>query len=49
MAKPKVGKAGQILERIEIPVERDTRRLVEYVCGSNYYVEGEDVKVKRNF
>lgn len=28
-----------------IPVETDTRRLVRYVCGSNYYQEGEDIQV----
>lgn len=48
-AKPKIGKAGAIQEEIVIPAESDTRRLVEYVCGSNYYVEGEDVKVNKKF
>lgn len=46
LGKSKVGKAAPIVEAIDIPVERDTHRLVEYVCGSNYHEEGEDVKVK---
>lgn len=28
-----------------MPVEQDPKKLVNYVCGSNYFVEGEDVKV----
>lgn len=41
----KVGKAGPIVEKIKIPVEKDPHKLVNYVCGSNIYVEGEDIKV----
>lgn len=28
-----------------MPVVTDPNRLVNYCCGSNYFVEGEDVKV----
>lgn len=41
----KIGKTGPIAEKIEFPVESDVNRLVNYVCGSNIYVEGEDIKV----
>lgn len=44
-AKTKVGKAGPIVEKITIPVEKDVNKLVNYVCGSNIYNEGEDIKV----
>lgn len=30
----------------EFPVETDPHKLVNYVCGSNIYQEGEDVKLK---
>lgn len=29
-----------------MPVETDPKKLVQYVCGSNYFKTGEDVKVK---
>lgn len=41
----KVGKAGPIVEKIRIPVEKDVNKLVNYVCGSNIYVDGTDIKV----
>lgn len=44
-SKAKVGKAGPIVEKITFPAEKDTNKLVNYVCGSNIYVEGEDIKV----
>ena len=28
-----------------VPVETDPARLVEYCCGSNIMVEGEDIKL----
>lgn len=43
--KTKIGKAGPIVEKLTISVEKDTNKLVNYVCGSNIYVDGEDVKV----
>lgn len=43
--KAKVGKAGPIFADFKVPVEKDPQRLVDYVCGSNIYVDGEDVKV----
>lgn len=43
----KIGKAGVITEKIKMPVEKDTNKLVNYVCGSNIYAEGEDVKVSQ--
>lgn len=44
-AKTKVGKAGPIAEKLTFPAEKDTNKLVNYLCGSNIYVDGEDVKV----
>ncbi|XP_076234693.1 mitochondrial ribosomal protein L54 [Calliopsis andreniformis] len=32
--------------KIEIPVEKDVNKLLTYVCGSNIYKEGEDIKLK---
>lgn len=42
--KKKAGKLGTI-EKKQLPVETDPHRLVTYVCGSNIYTTGEDVKV----
>jgi large subunit ribosomal protein L54 len=42
-----MGKTGHtVVEKKVIPVETDPKRLVNYVCGSNYFVEGEDIKLK---
>lgn len=42
----KLGKvAATSVEKKIMPVEQDPHKLVNYVCGSNYFVEGEDVKV----
>ena len=30
----------------KLEVETDARKLQEYCCGSNYFLEGEDVKLK---
>lgn len=38
----KLGKS----EKIEIPVEKDVNKLLTYVCGLNYYKEGEEVQLK---
>lgn len=46
-AKTKIGKAGPIVEKITFPAEKDVNKLVNYVCGSNIYTEGEDIKVCR--
>ncbi|KAJ0171726.1 hypothetical protein K1T71_012489 [Dendrolimus kikuchii] len=43
--KKKVGKVGT-MEKKELPVETDPDKLVNYVCGSNIYITGEDVKIK---
>ncbi|XP_045455127.1 uncharacterized protein LOC123664653 [Melitaea cinxia] len=43
--KKKAGKLGA-MEKKELPVETDPEKLVNYVCGSNIYVSGEDVKLK---
>ncbi|XP_015117996.1 39S ribosomal protein L54, mitochondrial [Diachasma alloeum] len=32
--------------KVVLPVETDTNKLVNYVCGSNIYKEGEDIKLK---
>ncbi|XP_049881118.1 39S ribosomal protein L54, mitochondrial isoform X2 [Pectinophora gossypiella] len=42
--KKKMGKLGA-MEKKELPVETDPNKLVNYVCGSNIYVTGEDVKL----
>lgn len=42
--KKKAGKLGA-MEKKEMPVESDPHKLVNYVCGSNIYTTGEDVKV----
>lgn len=47
MKKKKLGKLGPIAEKVEIPVETDAHRLVNYVCGSNINKTGEDIKVIR--
>lgn len=47
--KTKVGKAGPIVERPTLYVEKDPHKLVNYVCGSNIYNDGEDVKVNGGF
>ncbi|XP_015178064.1 PREDICTED: 39S ribosomal protein L54, mitochondrial [Polistes dominula] len=38
----KVASSNKIIH----PVEKDTNKLVTYVCGSNYLKEGEDIKLK---
>lgn len=43
--KKKGGKLGT-MEKKEMPVETDPVKLVNYVCGSNIYINGEDVKIK---
>lgn len=43
------GKMGAVAEKKVMPVETDPHKLVNYVCGSNIYVKGEDVKVKRSW
>ena len=44
--KGKLGKLGPVAEKKVIPVESDPMKLVNFVCGSNIYTKGEDVKVK---
>lgn len=41
------GKMGAAVEKMVLPVETDPHKLVNYVCGSNIYVKGEDVKVSK--
>lgn len=43
--KKKGVKMGPIVEKKVLPVETDAEKLVNYVCGSNIYVKGEDIKV----
>lgn len=45
----KIGKVGPIAEKITLPVETDVNKLVNYVCGSNIYEVGKDIKVKKIF
>lgn len=42
------GKMGAVVEKKVMPVETDPLKLVNYVCGSNIYIKGEDVKVKNS-
>uniref|UniRef100_A0A336KGG8 Large ribosomal subunit protein mL54 n=1 Tax=Culicoides sonorensis TaxID=179676 RepID=A0A336KGG8_CULSO len=42
----KGGKLGPIVEKKVLPVETDAEKLVNYVCGSNINVKGEDIKLK---
>ena len=44
--KKKLSKLGPVMEKKVVPVETDTQKLVNYVCGSNLLKEGEDVKLK---
>ena len=44
--KKKLSKLGPMIEKKVMPVETDTQKLVNYVCGSNLLKEGEDVKLK---
>lgn len=44
--KKKLGKLGPVVEKKEIPVETDAKKLVNYVCGSNVLKTGEDIKLK---
>ncbi|XP_011298662.1 39S ribosomal protein L54, mitochondrial [Fopius arisanus] len=47
LGKPKKGKKGTAGPgKIVLPVETDPHKLVNYVCGSNIYKEGEDIKLK---
>lgn len=45
--KKKAGKLST-MEKKEMPVESDPHKLVNYVCGSNIYTTGEDVKVQED-
>ncbi|CAG9792273.1 unnamed protein product [Diatraea saccharalis] len=45
--KKKGGKLGT-MEKTELPVETDPEKLVNYVCGSNIYTTGEDIKLKED-
>lgn len=49
MKKKKMGgKVGAVMEKTELPVENDPEKLVNFVCGSNIYKTGEDIKLKPN-
>lgn len=45
-SKKKVAKGGPVVEKSELPVETDTKKLVKFVCGSNILKEGQDVELK---
>lgn len=40
------GKGGPVLEKSELPVETDAKKLVKFVCGSNTLKEGHDIELK---
>ncbi|CAO1366955.1 unnamed protein product [Diamesa serratosioi] len=47
--KKKVGgKLGPVAQKKVIPVETDTNKLVNFVCGSNTMKTGQDIKLKSN-
>ena len=44
--KKKVGgKLGPVAQKKVIPVETDTNKLINFVCGSNTMKTGQDIKV----
>lgn len=45
-SKKKLGKGGPVLEKYELPVETDAKKLVKFVCGSNILKEGQDIELK---
>ncbi|KAL2712675.1 hypothetical protein V1478_017630 [Vespula squamosa] len=46
LGKGVTGKKSIVSPKIQFPVEKDANKLVTYVCGSNYFKEGEDIKLK---
>ncbi|CAK9822924.1 39S ribosomal protein L54, mitochondrial [Anthophora retusa] len=44
--KKTFSKQFTVKQKVELPVEKDVNKLLTYVCGSNIYKEGEDVKLK---
>nr|SVE76168.1 EOG090X0KWJ [Daphnia hispanica] len=42
----KLGKLGPVVEKIVLPVETDSEKLVNFVCGSNIMKQGEDIHLK---
>lgn len=49
MGAGKLSKIGAVVEKRVMPVETDPEKLVNYVCGSNIYLTGEDIKVRQIF
>lgn len=45
-SKKKAGKGGPVVEKSQLPVETDAKKLVTFLCGSNILKEGEDVPLK---
>lgn len=41
-----MGKTGPVIEKKVLPVETDTNKLVNFLCGSNVMKSGEDIKLK---
>lgn len=42
----KLGKLGPVVEKKVLPVETDSEKLVNYVCGSNINKQGQDIQLK---
>ncbi|XP_022235035.1 39S ribosomal protein L54, mitochondrial-like isoform X2 [Limulus polyphemus] len=40
------GAIGVAVQKKRLPVETDPHKLVNYVCGSNIYKDGQDIKIK---
>merc|ERR1719232_1834908 len=47
-AAPKKGGKGATHGKVKMEVVTDPYKLQEYCCGSNYFLEGEDVKLKED-
>lgn len=44
--KKKLGKLGPMMEKKVLPVETDTNKLINFVCGSNIFKTGQDIQLK---
>ncbi|CAG0917467.1 unnamed protein product [Notodromas monacha] len=44
--KGKPGKTAGVMQKREMPVESDPKKLATYCCGTNVFKEGEDVMLK---
>nr|CAD7414980.1 unnamed protein product [Timema poppensis] len=45
-SKKKLSKLGPMIEKKILPVETDSHKLINFVCGSNILKEGPDIAIK---